>query len=421
MADSELIQCVRIYLNEDDLWRGQALYLAVLERLQREGATGATVLKGQAGFGPGHRPRAASFVGLSSHVPLVIEWLDRPERIKSLLPLLDEMLGQALIVIEEVRAYRANLRSQGPLTGVSSVGDIMQTKPQTTLPTASLGSAMALMLKHRQTTLPVVDAQHRLLGVLTEQDIARRTGMLLPLQLIRLLTNEEGNLLLSALTSLPVTEVMNPEPRTVFAGASIPRALTLLVEWNHKQIPVLDRERVLVGLLGREDILRSAVEQLTGAEDEADQPVAKLGTVGMIMQTVVPRIESTYSLAAALQEVLASPHHYLVVVDAEGQFQGEITAPEVLKHLQGEERASFLAALQRPTSVEAPELPGNNRKLEEVLKRDIVKLGPTDNLLKATSLMLKNRLEQVPIVDAKGTLLGLLTRGALLRALVQEV
>ena len=66
MSGTELIQRVRIYLNERDMAEGQPLYLATLERLRREGATGATALRGIAGFGAGSRLRTA---GLADSAP----------------------------------------------------------------------------------------------------------------------------------------------------------------------------------------------------------------------------------------------------------------------------------------------------------------------------------------------------------------
>ena len=59
MSGTEPIQRVRIYLNERDQAQEQPLYLAALERLRREGATGATVLRGIAGFGAGSRLRTS--------------------------------------------------------------------------------------------------------------------------------------------------------------------------------------------------------------------------------------------------------------------------------------------------------------------------------------------------------------------------
>ena len=80
MASNEPVQRVRIYLNERDLAAGQPTYLAALERLRREGATGATALRGIAGFGAGHRIRISGADALTTS-PVVIEWVDRAERV----------------------------------------------------------------------------------------------------------------------------------------------------------------------------------------------------------------------------------------------------------------------------------------------------------------------------------------------------
>ena len=114
MLPHEPIQRVRVYLDERDTSEGRPLYMLALERLQREGATGATALRGVAGFGPGHRLRTSGPMDLSQSVPVVIEWIDRAERIARVLPRLDDLLPEALITIEDLRVYRAALPSSGP-------------------------------------------------------------------------------------------------------------------------------------------------------------------------------------------------------------------------------------------------------------------------------------------------------------------
>ena len=42
---------VRIFIGESDKWHHQSLYLALLERLRKEGFAGATVFHGTSGFG----------------------------------------------------------------------------------------------------------------------------------------------------------------------------------------------------------------------------------------------------------------------------------------------------------------------------------------------------------------------------------
>src|SRR5438045_9699282 len=113
MSSNEPIQRVRIYLNERDMSAGQPLYLATLDRLRREGATGATVLRGIAGFGAGRRLRVTGAADLNT-APVVVEWVDRAERVGRVLPTLDDLLPEALITIEDLRVYRAVLRAGGP-------------------------------------------------------------------------------------------------------------------------------------------------------------------------------------------------------------------------------------------------------------------------------------------------------------------
>src|SRR5919198_1969609 len=77
---------VRIYTGEASQWRGKPLFLAVLEFLRAEGAVGATVTRGVAGFGANSRIHTATILRLSEDLPIVIDWIDTPERVERLLP-----------------------------------------------------------------------------------------------------------------------------------------------------------------------------------------------------------------------------------------------------------------------------------------------------------------------------------------------
>ena len=72
---------VTIYAGEDDHYRGKPLYLALLEMLRREGASGATATRGLAGFGAHSRMRTSSLIDLSAALPVIVEWVDELEEI----------------------------------------------------------------------------------------------------------------------------------------------------------------------------------------------------------------------------------------------------------------------------------------------------------------------------------------------------
>ena len=105
-ADAKL---VRIFLGESDRWKGQPLYVAIVEEMRRAGLAGATVFKGILGFGAHSVMHAARFVDLSSDLPIMIELVDSADKVLAFLPKLDEMVGEGLVTIENVHiiAYKA--------------------------------------------------------------------------------------------------------------------------------------------------------------------------------------------------------------------------------------------------------------------------------------------------------------------------
>ena len=100
---------LRIYVGESDQWHGRPLYQAIVERLRERGLAGATVLRGIEGFGAKQHLRTTRLLSLSSDLPVLIEAVDAEEKIRSVIPEMDEMLRDGLITLEkvEVIAYPA--------------------------------------------------------------------------------------------------------------------------------------------------------------------------------------------------------------------------------------------------------------------------------------------------------------------------
>ena len=100
---------VRVYIGESDQWQGKPLYQAIVERLRERGLAGSTVLRGIEGFGANAHIHTTRILRLSEDLPVLIETVDQEDRIRAILPELDEMVGDGLITLErvEVVAYRA--------------------------------------------------------------------------------------------------------------------------------------------------------------------------------------------------------------------------------------------------------------------------------------------------------------------------
>lgn len=97
-----------VYVGERDQWHHQSLYMAIVERARKEGLAGATVLRGMAGFGAHSRIHTANILTLSVELPLVIQIVDRADRIQAFLPILEEMVSEGLVTVQdlEVITYR---------------------------------------------------------------------------------------------------------------------------------------------------------------------------------------------------------------------------------------------------------------------------------------------------------------------------
>ncbi|MEC9488771.1 MAG: DUF190 domain-containing protein [Halanaerobium sp.] len=92
---------LKIFIGEDDHYQHEPLYHAIIKVLKENGMAGGTVIKGIEGFGANSRIHSARILRLSEDLPVMIEVVDRAEKIASILPLLREMVNDGLIVIQD--------------------------------------------------------------------------------------------------------------------------------------------------------------------------------------------------------------------------------------------------------------------------------------------------------------------------------
>ena len=96
---------VRVFIAESDHWHGKPLYEAILLAARAHGVAGCTVLRAIEGFGSHAHVRSAHLERLAMDLPIVVEIVDRPEKIDAFLPQLDEMVEDGLVTLETVRIH----------------------------------------------------------------------------------------------------------------------------------------------------------------------------------------------------------------------------------------------------------------------------------------------------------------------------
>lgn len=118
---------VFVYISDGESHRGVPLSSAILNFLFYRGISNAVATKGAAGFGAEHKLRSSSFVEVSDHLPVVIQFFDAKDKVEPLLDKLQEIVGDGAIeiqettVLENMAAAARPERVAPPLEGPVSV------------------------------------------------------------------------------------------------------------------------------------------------------------------------------------------------------------------------------------------------------------------------------------------------------------
>jgi PII-like signaling protein len=98
-----------VFVGDSDRYEGTPLYEAIVRKARDLGLAGATVLRGSEGFGAHSVVHRAAFMEYSADLPVVLELVDRREKIELLLPHLEAMVREGMVTMEYVTVlmYRA--------------------------------------------------------------------------------------------------------------------------------------------------------------------------------------------------------------------------------------------------------------------------------------------------------------------------
>ena len=97
---------LRIVISEDDTWEGEPLYEAIVKRLIMADIAGATVYKAIAGYGPHKRYHKKKTLTVHGELPILITVMDTEEKINKVIPILDDMIGEGIVVLSDVNVIK---------------------------------------------------------------------------------------------------------------------------------------------------------------------------------------------------------------------------------------------------------------------------------------------------------------------------
>ncbi|MGH2602117.1 MAG: DUF190 domain-containing protein [Dehalococcoidia bacterium] len=103
MRPSNPARRLTIFVNETDRHGHRPLYTELVHRAHAAGLAGATVLRGIEGYGASSHIHTTRILSLSEDLPLVVVIVDEARKMENFLPELQEIVGDKLVVTEEIR------------------------------------------------------------------------------------------------------------------------------------------------------------------------------------------------------------------------------------------------------------------------------------------------------------------------------
>jgi CBS domain-containing protein len=411
---------VRIYVGEQDKAPGhhEPLWQTVLEFLRTEGAAGATMVRGLAGFGAHSKLHIARLADIAPDLPVLVEWIDGPDRVERLLPRVCELVTTGTITLEDVEIVKYTHREPRPVPP-DRVADLMTRQVMSVHPDTPVGEIVRMLLERDFRAVPVVDLENRLLGIITNGDLVERAGLTARVELLGVLegTALERELAASGARGRTAADVMTPEPTSVSVDERLERAAHLMAEGQIKRLPVTDGAGHLVGMLSRVDVLRTMGEDYHApASGQAQISQRPVRSVGDLMRTDVPSVAADAPLGEVLDAVTSTRLNRAIVVGADGRVLGIVSDQDLLARLDPGAATGLMAALMRRGRL-SPEARAAVKTVARDVMRGPVLAAPAETPVgEAAQRMLEARRKVLPITDAEGRLLGVVDRADLLHA-----
>ena len=111
---------MRIFIGENDTWRGKSLYDAIVESLRTNDIAGVTVYRGICGYGAHRRFHKEKRLSLSHDQPIILSVIDEEAKIRAYLPVLEQMVDEGLVVLSDVDVIKYTHRLQPRVEGTET-------------------------------------------------------------------------------------------------------------------------------------------------------------------------------------------------------------------------------------------------------------------------------------------------------------
>lgn len=144
------------------------------------------------------------------------------------------------------------------------VSELMTREVMTIPPEMNVREAARHLFEKQISGLPVVDENRKVVGMITEKEII---GMALPKYAEQygdfdvILHEEPFIKMIAEADKIKVKEIMRKEVLCVGEDVSVAEVARLMIAKKARRIPVLDKEKKLVGIIARADIVKKIARE----------------------------------------------------------------------------------------------------------------------------------------------------------------
>jgi CBS domain-containing protein len=415
---------IEVFTSEEARHKNRPLYKAIVDYVRdRKIAARCLVTRGIAGCYENGEIATHGVEILTFNMPLKIEIVLPSPELSRVLPAVEEMVTDGIVVVEEmvVRSHRTRSRL---LPRQILARDAMTPDPVRVTPRTPAGEIVRLLAPAGFHGMPVVDDAGRPVGIVTQGDLIRRAGMPVRLGLLSDLDPSNVAQAIESMSGKTAAEVMSRPVITVPEDETVAAAVDLMIKHGIKRLPVANASGSLVGMLSRFDVFRTISHEAPDwrALRSPHLKVESLRTVGDIMfrdaRTVLPD--------APVEEVIrvidTSDIQRVAVVDREGRFLGLISDKMLLSAFAAHRAGLWDYLVSKLPFTEM----GRKHKefvdqmrartAADVMKRDAVVVHEDALIDEAVRVMTARNIKRLPVLDRDGKFKGMVSRDALLRA-----
>ncbi len=415
---------IHIFTSEEARFGGKSLQDAVVEFVRRlKIAARCTVTRADAGCYESGEVATRKLEILSFNMPIRIEIILPESELSLVLPHIEEMVSDGIVGVDSVEVVLHRTRKH-LIPRQVRVRDVMTPSPKSVAAATSVADVVRLLLSSNFDGLPVVDADQRPIGIITPGDLIKRAGMPVRLGLLEEFERHHLDEVLAAMEKRMAQEIMSQPLVTVAEDKSLVEAVNVMLSKHLKRLPVVDAEGKLVGILARLDVFHTITRETPDWKTIQDRNVAVSNV--RCMRDIMRRDTHTVSPETSIDEVLRiiddNDIQRVAVVDAGGKLLGLISDRDLLSvfsaHKAGlwDRLASKLSFTEMGRRHKAFLEQSRKATAAQVMKTELVTVREEDTIDEAIRLMAQKGIKRLPVLNAEGKFMGMVSRDALLRA-----